>query len=72
MEKRGIPSVLIGTDVFTPVLESMARIGGIPDIPWATVPHPLGSATPDVLRERAAQALDQFVRIVVADPAAKS
>jgi hypothetical protein len=68
LEKRGIPSVLIGTDVFTPVIESMARIGGIPDIAWATVPHPLGSATPDVLRERAAQALEQFVRIVVSDP----
>jgi len=38
----------------------------MPGIQWATVPHPLGSATPEVLRERAAQALDQFERIVVA------
>jgi hypothetical protein len=30
------------------------------------VPHPLGSATPEVLRERAAQAVDQFIDIVVA------
>ena len=68
MEKRGIPSVLIGTDAFTPVIQAMARIGGIPDVRWATVPHPLGSATPEVLRERAAQAIQQFLRIVVADP----
>jgi hypothetical protein len=52
--------------VFTPVLESMKRIGGMPEIQWATVPHPLGSATTEVLRERAAQALAQFERIVVA------
>jgi hypothetical protein len=65
LEKRGIPAVLIGTDVFTPVLQAMARIGGIPDVEWATVPHPLGSAPRDVLRERAAQALEQFERIVV-------
>ena len=48
------------------MLESMARIGGIPDIQWATVPHPLGSLTREELRERAKQALDQFERIVVA------
>lgn len=46
----------------------MARIGGIPDIPWATVPHPLGSLRSDELRERAKLAIAQFVRIVVEDP----
>ncbi len=44
----------------------MQRAGGIPDIRWAQVPHPLGSATPEVLKERAAQAVDQFIDIVVA------
>lgn len=43
----------------------MARIGGIPDIQWARVPHPLGSLTREGLRQRAAEALDQFERIVV-------
>ena len=46
----------------------MAKIGGIPDIPWATVPHPLGSLPSDELRERAKLAIAQFVKIVVADP----
>jgi hypothetical protein len=46
----------------------MARIGGIPEVRWATVPHPLGSLPPDELRERAVQALAQFEEIVVAEP----
>ena len=46
----------------------MAEIGGVPGIRWATVPHPLGSATPEVLRERAKAAVEQFLQIVVADP----
>ena len=53
--------------MFTPVLQSMARIGGIADIRWATVPHPLGSLPSDELRERAVQALEQFEKIVVAE-----
>ena len=63
LEKRGIPTVLIGTDRFTPVFEAMRRIGGIPDISWATVSHPLGSATPEQLSERAASAIEQFERV---------
>jgi len=57
--------------VFTPVLESMARIGGMPDIPWATVPHPLGSLTTPELRERARLALAQFEKIVLAPKKAR-
>ena len=45
----------------------MAKISGIPSIRWARVPHPLGSATPDVLRNRAVEAVKQFAEIVVAD-----
>ena len=54
--------------MFTPVLQSMAKIGGIPEIPWATVPHPLGSLPPAELRERAKLAIAQFEKIVVEDP----
>ena len=57
--------------MFTPVLESMARIGGMPDIPWATVPHPLGSLTTPELRERARLALAQFEKIVLAPKKAR-
>ena len=45
-------------------------MGGIPEIRWAEVEHPLGSCTVELLRERAESALDQLVDIVVAKPGA--
>ena len=60
--------MLVGTDKFRVVIEAMSRIGGLPGVRWATVSHPLGSATPEVLAERADEALAQFVEIVVTDP----
>jgi hypothetical protein len=64
LEKRNIPAMLISTGPFTDACKSMARIGGIPDMKWAIVQHPLGSTTDDELRERARSAVDQFVSIV--------
>ena len=52
------------------MFEAMAKISGIPAVRWARVPHPLGSATPDVLRDRALEAVKQFAEIVVANPEA--
>ena len=60
--------MLIATDKFLAACKSMARIGGIPDIQWAVVPHPLGSAPDDVLLERARSAVEQFERIILEDP----
>lgn len=58
--------MLISTDKFLPACQSMAKIGGIPDIQWAVVPHPLGSATDAELQERARSAVEQFEGIVLA------
>ncbi len=43
----------------------MARIGGIPEVQRAIVLHPSGSASDDVLMERAVSAVQQFERIIV-------
>jgi hypothetical protein len=56
--------MLVATDVFTPVCRATARIGGIPEVRWATVPHPIGSLTDDELRARARAAVEQFVDII--------
>ena len=58
------PTMLISTDKFTDACESMARISGVPEVKWAIVPHPLGSATDDQLMERARSAVDRFIEIV--------
>ena len=62
--------MLISTDKFLGACQAMARIGGIPDIQWAVVPHPLGSEPDDLLRQHAESAVDQFERIIVKAPAA--
>ena len=56
--------MLIATDKFDAACRTMARIGGIPEIRWAVVPHPLGSATDEELLDRAHSAVEQFERII--------
>jgi len=57
--------MLIATDKFDAACRTMARIGGIPGIQWAVVPHPLGSATDEELLDRAHSAVEQFERIIL-------
>ena len=56
--------MLISTEPFLDVCRSMAEMGGIPDMRWAVVEHPLGSTTDDELQSRAKSATDQFIVIV--------
>lgn len=56
--------MLISTDAFTPVCEATAKIGGIPEIRWATVAHPIGSRAEDELRAMAISVTEQFVDII--------
>jgi len=65
LERRGIPTVLIGTDRFRSVLEATRRMCGIEAVQWAEVPHPLGSLVADELRARAELAVAQFEAIVL-------
>ena len=57
--------MLIGTDRFRSVLEASRRMSGIDNLRWAEVPHPLGSLVHNELAQRARQAVDQFVDIVL-------
>ena len=66
LETRGIPAVLIGTDRFHSVLVACRELSGVPDAQWAEVPHPVQSLDRDQLRQRAEEAVAQFVEIVVA------
>ena len=65
LERRGIPTVLIGTDRFRSVLEATRRMCGIEEVQWAEVAHPLGSLLSDELRVRAELAVTQFEAIVL-------
>jgi len=57
--------MLIGTDRFHSVLVATRGLSGVPDAQWAEVPHPVQSLDRDGLRQRAHEAVAQFVEIVV-------
>ena len=44
----------------------MAKLGGIPDYPYAVLPHPLGSLDATGIRARAIQAAPDVLRILLA------
>ena len=65
-EKRGVPAAVICTEPFFSSAKAMSRIRGIPDYPFLTLPHPLGSMNRDSLHERAMQAAPEVVQILLA------
>jgi len=58
--------MLIGTDRFHSVLVATRGLSGVAEAQWAEVPHPVQNLDRAQLRERAQEAVDQFVDIVVA------
>jgi hypothetical protein len=66
LEKMGVPTAVICTEPFLTSADAMAKLGGIPDYPYVILPHPLGSLPDDRLRERAAQAAPDVLRILLA------
>jgi hypothetical protein len=65
LDTRGIPAVLIGTDRFHSVLVAMRDLSGVPDARWAEIAHPVQSLDREQLRQRAEEAVAQFIEIVV-------
>lgn len=65
LEKRRIPAALVCTDQFIVTAKAMARIQGLPDYPFAVVPHPMGSLAQDNTRQRAEQALPQVIELLL-------
>ena len=64
-ERNGIPAALICTEPFIPTAKSMARIQGIPDQPFAILPHPLGSLRADEVKDRARAALPKIIEMLL-------
>ncbi len=45
MERLGIPTASIITDVFLPTAKAMTRMMGVPDYEFVVAQHPLSSLT---------------------------
>lgn len=61
MEKRGIPTVTIGTDAFSRLAALQARAMGHPDLAVVLVEHPLGGIEPDEVRAKAIIAANAII-----------
>ena len=59
-----MPTAVICTDQFIASAKAQAAICGNPDYPFVVVTHPIGSLTPDELRERARAAASQVIEIL--------
>jgi hypothetical protein len=66
IEKAGRPAAAIMTDQFIATARAMARSLGMPDYPFAVIPHPISNDGPTALRVKAADALRQC-RVILVD-----
>ena len=60
-----MPTAVICTQPFASSGKVMSRLQGAPDYPFAVIPHPIGSLTPDELSKRAKMALPQVVQLLL-------
>ncbi len=65
MERLGIPTASIITDVFLPTAKAMTRMMGVPDYEFVVAPHPLSSLTDVECDQRAAQIAEKVENILL-------
>lgn len=64
LEAAGVPTAAIITESFIPTADAMAALRGAPGYKYATTAHPVAVLTPDKVRQRAAQVLDDVVALL--------
>ena len=65
LERMGVPTAVICTQPFVSSGKVMSRLQGVPDYPFAVIPHPIGSLTPEELGKRAKMALPQVIQLLL-------
>ncbi len=68
LEKKGIPTATICTDIFASLAREEAETLGIPELPIVIIPHPLGGESPDGVYSRSVQAVEQLVAALTQEP----
>ena len=64
-EKAGITATAIITDRFEQTAKVLAKVSGMPDYPFALIPHPISNNSDEVLREKAEKAVRQCVQYLI-------
>ena len=65
LERRGIPTAVVGTEPFIDEAIEQARVLGMPDLRIVTVPHPVQLLTREQVEELADRAFDEVVARLV-------
>ena len=65
LEKRGIPAAVICTEDFENMGRASAAAAGLPDYPFAIVPHPMGRLSDDELWRKAEKAAPQAIELLL-------
>ncbi len=61
LERRGIPTVTVGSHLFVRLGETERRALGMPELPMAIVHHPIGGVQAEDVRAKADAVLDVVV-----------
>lgn len=64
LERRGVPTVVMLTDPFTPAGRAIAALDGDPDYEFLVLPHPTAGLHDDALRAVAARAVEGVERLL--------
>ncbi len=65
LEKNGIPSASIVTDIFEVTGRAMAEQWGLPYYKFLAMPHPIANLTETQLDQRAREMTPQIVRLLL-------
>ncbi len=64
-EREGVPAFSVMTTRFASAAEMMGRVLGMPGYPFATIGHPVSSATDADLKAMARTAIEQGCRLLL-------
>lgn len=64
MEKLNIPTAVINTEPFISSAKAMAVAHGIPDYPFAVIPHPIAATENEVLHQWVDDIMDEIVSLL--------
>ena len=64
LTKRGLIAAVVCSDSFMRLGTAQAKVFGVPDLPLLQISHPLGGLSMDKVRDRAAVALPQLLKVV--------
>ena len=64
LRKRGVPAAVIASDAFQNLGKAQSKVFGVPDLPLAIIPHPLGGLTLEQVEGRAQRAIPQLVTFI--------